>query len=225
MATPMRHGAATATRGNDQIKLGPDPEIFALKFVTGKDVQSSFKGGRVMFSAVDGRKIFVNDEDANDFEHALADRGIRPGQEIAVSRVQHGRGGGFAIRVEPVDDRMQRRSSRDYEIDGDPTTEDLLERSVRIAQHDPGAFRQGRHVQRAIVASEPVPSAPASAKGSMGKLLAGALIASIDAYLTAADYAKGKGVPVTLKLDFNGEDIRSSASVMQIEYYRSGGTR
>jgi hypothetical protein len=76
------------------------------------------------------------------------------------------------------------------------------------------------------VAAEPeMPAPPASAKGSMGKLLAGALIASIDAYLLAADYAKAKNIPVSLKLDFSGEDIRSSASVMQIEYYRSGGTR
>jgi hypothetical protein len=233
----MPHGASTAVR-SDQIKLGPRPEIFALKFLTGKDVQSSFPGGRVMFTAVDGRKIFLNDEDANELEHALADQQIRSGQEIAVSRIQHGRGGGFAIRVELAETRRSdrrdpapaRHGSATPRTWGDftanPTTEELLDRSVRIAQHDPAAFRQDRHVQRAMVPAGPEMAAPpASAKGSMGKLLAGSLIASIDAYLLAADYAKAKGVPVSIKLDFNGEDIRSSASVMQIEYYRSGGTR
>lgn len=57
-------------------------------------------------------------------------------------------------------------------------------------------------------------------------MLAGALIASIDAYVIAAEYGRSKGIHVELNLDFNAEDIRCSANSMLMEYWKkSGGAR
>lgn len=59
----------------------------------------------------------------------------------------------------------------------------------------------------------------------MTGLLAGALMASVDAYVIAADYARSKGIGVEMNLDITGEDIRSSATAMLIQYWREDGTR
>jgi hypothetical protein len=57
-------------------------------------------------------------------------------------------------------------------------------------------------------------------------MIAATLIASIDAYLVAAEYAKSKGIAVTLQLDFNAEDVRASATSSMIECFkREGGVR
>lgn len=236
----MRHGTRTATttttapRGGDQIKLGPEPQAFALKFITGKDVQSNFPGGRVMFSAVDGRKIFLNDEDANELEHALLDQRIQPGQPIVVSRVQHGRGGGFAMRVELAEEPRADRAPAPARHGGrqeSSFTEALLEKSVELARsRGAGAFisqptpETPRGPQRmADIQEKPEP--PASSKGKMANLLAGALIASIDGYKLAAEYAASKGIPVKIEFEIRAEDLRQSATAMLIEYWRNGGTR
>ena len=99
-------GSAQARPYDNEIKLGA-PQVFALKFTTGKAVASRFPGGRAMFTAIDERKIFLNDEETSEFEHELLDKRIQPGEFICVSRVTHGRGGGHAIRVERVDEREE----------------------------------------------------------------------------------------------------------------------
>ena len=240
MASP----AYASRPGGDEIKLSAAPQIFALKYVTGKDVLSKFPGGRVMFSAIDGRKLFLNDEDANEFEHGLADQQIRPGELIAASRVSHGRGGGFAIRVERVPDTavddapgwVTRAGAGERTQQAPPSRiEAQLEKSVEIARrHGAQAFvtpqaAENRGTAASPESAAPTPgrqqqpndSAPASAKGTMSGLLAGALCASIDAYAIATEYAASKGLPLT----FAPEDVRTSANSMLIEYWRSGGTR
>ena len=236
--------AATAIspRGDDQIKLTGGPVVFALRFMTGKDVQSKFPGGRVMFTAVDERKLFLNDEEANEFEHALLDLGIQPAEFIRVTRVTHGRGGGFSIRVERVEDDPDpapapTRRHGPARAEAPSRIEAQLEASIPLArQHGAAAFhekkraaapeeettaRKDRYNTSTSGQPESTPAAPASAKGSMSALLAGALCASIDAYAIATEYAITRGCPVA----FTSEDLRSSANTFLIQHWRDGGTR
>jgi hypothetical protein len=74
-------------------------------------------------------------------------------------------------------------------------------------------------------------AAPASpengAKTICTKALVSALVASIDGYLLAAEYAKAKGITVSMHLDFDAEDIRQSATSLMIECFKreNGGGR
>jgi hypothetical protein len=52
------------------------------------------------------------------------------------------------------------------------------------------------------------------------KLMAGALIASIDAMLIARQYAISKGLEVTVNIDFNAEDLRCLANTTLIQYFK-----
>src|SRR5438309_5961644 len=81
-----------------KINLSETPQVFALKKPS--DGRPVGEYGSVMYTATDDRKLFVVKDDASDFHHAMIDMQIQPGEPIRVSRVQHGRGGGFAIRVE-----------------------------------------------------------------------------------------------------------------------------
>jgi hypothetical protein len=241
---------ATMPRTGDTIKLDSEPQTFALRYTTGKSVSSRFPGGRVMFTCVDERKLFLNDEEASEFEHALLDKGVKPADFIRVTRLTHGRGGGFAIRVEPLGDDP--RVEPQYRAEAPPADRDYtqaLEKSIAGAQERKA--REGKRERAAGASSQssqqPAPAAtsyqmkdgngthspatpqpnntPASAKGTMSGLLAGALIASVDGYLTAADYARSKGITVELRMDFKAEDIRQSATALLIEYWKSKGGR
>jgi hypothetical protein len=218
---------ATAARSySDEIKLTAVPQVFALKFIAGKDVISKFPGGRVMFTLADSRKLFLNDEDANEFEHSMLEQGIGPTDFMSVSRVSHGRGGGFSIRVEKIDDEGS-------------AIESQLEQSVAIARHGQNPSLRAKETtappqqERAAHSgyrgtlnnnqpNNPTPEPPAAAEGgTMGQLLAGALCASIDAYVLASEYAQSKGLALT----FAAESIQASANTMLIQYWRDGGTR
>jgi len=243
MATPQM-----SPRGDDQIKLTGGPVVFALRFTTGKNVMSKFPGGRVMFTAVDERKLFLCDEEANEFEHALLDLRIEPAEFIRVTRVTHGRGGGFSIRVERIEDDPDPPAAESPLRHGParaaaptkeaPTKEEaLLEKSIPLARaHGATAFHAPK--QRPVASEEETtgrknydsnqdqpdhtPAPPASTRGTMSALLAGALCAAIDAYAIADEYARTKGYPT---VEFTAEDVRCSANTFLIQYWRDGGTR
>lgn len=235
---------ATAAYGpraiNDTIALNPKnygvPFVFALAYTSGKNGQNSLYPPflpRVMFSAVDGRKLFLDSEDASEFERALAEIGIKPGELIEATMVKYARGGGHGITVrrvtEPVPAPVETpraplaggapgRLTKSEGCKNDRQPDDtaaLLERSIEMAQRGE-KFRQ------------PEPAKPITpAVGKFSGVLAAALIASIDGYLLAAEYAKSKGLTVGWSIEFNAEDIRNSATSMMIESFRreSGGAR
>jgi hypothetical protein len=215
---------ATATY-SDRIELQPNqPVELALKFTTGKEVGTF---GNVMFSLTTDQRFFLPADEASELEHQLADLAIRAGERFRLTRVKHGtaRGGGFSIRAERLGP-----------VGGaEPPATDLrlvrqLEQSIAIAQTKAGApgatGTPERTVQQNHSTARPEPSAAPSddrtaAKGTMTKLLEGALVASIDAYITAGQYAKAKGFAV----EFTSEDVRCAAISMLIQYWKDGGTR
>ena len=190
---------ATIARVGDTIKLESEPQTFALRFTKeGKSVASRFPGGRVMFTCIDERKLFMNDEEASEFEHALIEKGIRKAEFISVSRVTHGRGGGFAIRVERVEDAGDIREPawvRDAATAPaartPSRTEALLEKSVDMArERGPAAFR-----------TAPEPQTPQSISPAAGRLCA-AMCVLIDSMAEAKAFAQRRGI------DLTNEDLR-----------------
>lgn len=241
---------ATASRpyltGSHEIKLEYGvAQVFAPKFVAGKncgDAKFPPYLPRVLFTAMDDRKLWMDAEDGSDLERGMRDLGIRPGDFIRVTKVRNPRGGGHSIRVERVDEPETRepeprsRESRESRDAAPPSRmEAELEKSLELARrHGPGAFITRPAPDAAMPAAprteryqdnQPINVTPAPPVATMTALVAGALIASIDAYLIAAEYAKSKNIPVELRLEFNAEDVRQSATSCLIEYWRDGGTR
>jgi hypothetical protein len=189
---------ATAIRAprQDEIKLETNrPQTFALKFSTGKEVG---QWGNVMFTAVDERRLFLNTEDANEFEHSLLEMSYQPAEFIRVTRVKHGsaRGGGFSIRVERIEDPEDPSPAREpqRETRTAPSREEaLLAKSVEMArQHGAQAFHAA-------------PAAPA--KPTAAHQLMGSFMAAIDAIAEAQAYCDRRGLKVT----FTSEDVRATA--------------
>ena len=94
-ATMARAGSVS-----DIIKFSDEPETFGLKYLSGKNVGGGYGGQRVMFSTTDGRKIFLDVEDADDLEMQVKKLAVREGDLITVTRVDFPRGGGHALRIE-----------------------------------------------------------------------------------------------------------------------------
>lgn len=201
---------------DNEIKFGA-PQEFALKFTTGKTVASRFPGGRVMFTAIDERKIFLNDEEASEFEHGLLEKGIQPGEFICVSRVTHGRGGGFAIRVERVDEReapgtlaAPRVPAQRARQDQPSREEALLEKSVELARRSgPAAF---------ITPTTQTSAPQAAVFAADAAAMLAALCAGVDAIVETQAYANRRGLGVT----FSEESVRAIGLSIYIGNQRGG---
>jgi hypothetical protein len=245
---------ATATYSMD-IKLEYGiPQVFAPKFLTGKDsskpsLYPPFQP-RVGFTMIGDRKLWLDAEDGSDLERGMRDLGVQVGDFIRVTKIKHPRGGGHSIRVELAEDANQKDANRSAarEPVGPSRLEAQLEKSLEMAQMEQTRRaapleREAAPVQQlqqpvklnvylphdnavsktdnAVSKTDSAVSEPARRTGTFTALLQGALIASLDAYKTADDYAKSKGIP----FEFLSEDVRASANAMLIEYWRSGGTR
>ena len=198
-------------------------QVFALRFNQGKNVQGIY-GPRVMFTTIDERKLWLDPEDGSDLERSLNEMGVRAGVDfVRVTKIKHPRGGGHSIRVERMDDDappVRRPVRPETESRGPSREEALLEKSLELARdRGNGAFIS----QPAAQAPESTP--PGSAKGSMTKLLAASLMASIDAYVLVTEYARSKGIPVELTLRFTAEDVRQSSTSMLIQHWKDTGAR
>lgn len=216
---------ATMPRVGDEIKLDANPQTFALKFATGKTVPSRFPGGRVMFTAIDDRKLFLNDADASDFEHGLIEQRIGPADFIRVSRVAHGRGGGFAIRVERVEDEPQRdtRNSRDYTPELTRSIEMARERTASASSERtlpaPAATTSTNYQERNNgnnTANLPSNSTPALSQTAARFM--GAYKDAVDILIESQGYAKRQG----LLLDIRCEDVRCLAATIMIDNQKGG---
>jgi hypothetical protein len=235
MASPAGQGQARAFDNEIDLKTAVS-QTFALK--SPSRPKSVGQYGRMMWTAVDERKVFLSEEDASEFHQELIRLQVQPAEFIRVTRVKHGsaRGGGFSIRVERVEDNPDDPPSR---------LESQLAASIPLArQHGAAAFHAApetrepqRETRRAANSPErtaPVqestpkvqfhatPAPPATRDGRMSALLAEALIAAVNAFAIAQQYANAHGLP---DLVFGAEDIRTSANTMLIQYWRDGGTR
>jgi hypothetical protein len=196
-------------------------QVFCLKFITGKSVPSQYPGGRVMFTAVDERRLFLNDEDANDLERGIQELGIRAGEDfVRVTKIKHPRGGGHSIRVERVPDENDepawvRESVREPArqttavarvapaTSATSATEALLEKSIEMA----------RNGQRPGVS---VPETVKLTPASVG--MCAAMCAAVDAIIETQSYAQRRGLGVT----FSEESVRAIGLSIYIGEQRGG---
>lgn len=211
--------SATMPRVGDEIRLEYGiSQVFCLKFITGKAVQSRFPGGRCMFTAVDDRKLFLDDEETGDLERGCRDLGIRAGEDfIRVTKVRYPRGGGHAIRVERVDEpddpgtlSVPRRPPAAAPRE---TIAEKLERSVRIAREQ-GAAAFITQPPRPPAAPPVATEAPMPAAADM----IAAMQAAVDAIVETQAYAQRRGLGVT----FSEESVRAIGLSIYIGAQRAG---
>jgi hypothetical protein len=214
--------------GSNEIKLEYGvAQVFALKFINGKNLgDSKFPPflPRVLFTAIDDRKLFLDTEDAGEFEHALLDLRVQPADFISVTKIKHPRGGGHSIRVELVEDEPDTRapeppaarSRRDPAPAPPSRIEAQLERSVELARtHGASAFRNPPPAP-----PPPPPAEPASAAlfaGDAASMLA-AMCAAVDAIVETQAYAQRRGLGVT----FSEESVRAIGLSIYIGNQRAG---
>lgn len=189
------------------IKFTPGvSEIIALKFESGKNCTGQF-GPQVQFTTVDDRIFWLDETPANDVEKSLAEQGIRTGQEFRITKVKTSHGG-HRFAVEAI---AARRDAGGHNVP---------ERGRETRYAEPvGAAPAARPASAGV--STPAP--PTAAQKTCTQTLAGALIASIDAYLIAVEYAKAKGIECSIPfLEFTADDIRQSATSLMIECFKRG---
>ncbi len=192
----MALAARAATPINNEIKLEYGiGQTFALKYVTAKPVFTKYPGGRAMFTAVDERKLFLNDEETSEFEHALADLGVQVADFIRVTKVRMPHGGGAAIRVERVPDAAEPDEPVSGRLDTPQTrTEALLEKSVEMARSKgPAAF------------STPKPAPVSNPVTPRSAAMCAAMCAAVDSVIETQAYAARKGLGLT----FGEESVRA----------------
>ena len=186
---------------SNEIKLGPAPARFALKFIEGKNLGDSKYPPflpRVLFTCVDDRRIYLDTESASEMEHALVTLGIQPGEYILATK---NRGGvrveraavGDPVRI-PAQQAPQPRTSN---------MEALLERSVELArERGPAAF----------ISPEPAVISP------MAQQMCAAMAAAVDSIIETQAYAQRRGLGVT----FSEESVRAIALTIFIQNAKGG---
>jgi hypothetical protein len=198
------------TPASDLIKFTLDvPQIFCPKFVEGKSVHSNYEEGRQMFTAVDGRKVFVNDDEARTLVEGMRYHQIRPGEDFVRVTKRKTRGGAQFLQVERAEDDPDESGTLPVPAPPPPraprtpaaakpayggSLEAKLTDSVRIArEHGAAAFITPKQDEPQRI--ELTPAAVA---------ITAALCAAVDAALEAQAYAVRRG----LELRFTEESIR-----------------
>lgn len=193
-----------------KLKIGV-PEIIALQFATGKIIESTMPNApnQVMFTLCDGRRTFL--------PLSAADR-IR---EAGIQAMQT-----FEILKKTADDFQVRPvySAASTASTVPAATAQTAAPHSNNGYHNPAPLPPPPPPPAVSPAIQPPALHPATT--TCTKVLASALIASIDAYLLAADYARAKGIQVSMDFDINAEDMRASATTLMIECFkREGGAR
>ena len=181
------------------------PVECALKYDGGKRVTSKIPGAKdqMMYTICGGDVLYVPLEVGEQIDKL----GIRREELMSICRRQQN--GVTRWTVERLSDAAE--------------PQDLapaLEKSIEHVQRE----------QRATTSKSQPAAAPSATQMSgdqphnltvASKLVASALIAAIDGLIVAAEYAKKRGIKVSLDLDFNAEDVRCLASTTYIQACKS----
>jgi hypothetical protein len=187
----------------EDLKLGAVPQAFALKWIEGRSVASRYPGGRVMYTATSGAKLFLSDEEASEFEHALVEQAVRPGDAIRVSRITHVRGGGFSIRVERDTPQAAPAASAHSWQGNAPAT----------------PAPTTNNVPQGNTPAPPAPAAPpAIVPGEIPSAMAEAMFEAVDAIIETQRYAAARGLGVT----FSEESVRAIGLSIYIRKQHGG---
>lgn len=198
------------------------PEVFALRFVTGKNCEGRF-GPRVLFTAVDERKLWLDAEDGSDLERGMRELGIQPSDFVKVTKIRHPRGGGHSIRVEYAELDEHRK---DYSAE--------LQRSIEMARARTAsassqsylpapADSQPRDVKEHSDRNNPSPATiqpfnGTSNSASVNPAMFAAYTEAIDTLVAAKAYAQSRGLAIEVRC----EDVRCLAATIIISAQKGG---
>ena len=159
-------------------------QTIALKFATGKRVDSRFNEYEVYYTTEDGRALYAS-----------------PALEQKLLAFEPTVGVPFSICKREVKDGNRKRIEwQVLPVVGAQTTKPAITAPAPVVATPSAAQSSSSQPQNNALTMAP--------RGTMTHLMGGSLIASIDALVAAQEYAKSKG----LDLHFNEEDVRTCAS-------------
>jgi hypothetical protein len=188
------------------------PEIFALKYVSGKNVEGRY-GPRVLFTASDDRKLWLDAEDGSDLERGMRELAIQPGEFVMVTKIRHPRGGGHSIRVELAEESKLEQDLKRSIANARTREAAPPVRTAPQPQHQKSDGADS--VARAEQPQSTTPASPTSVK------FMGAYKAAIDILLESRVYAQRQGLALEIKC----EDVRCLAATLIINHSEKGGAR
>lgn len=185
------------------------PEIVALQFTTGKEVESSYNGTEILYTLEDGRSWYVHPSVARKVD-ALS---LGKGEPFEVVKVEAPGGKGFHYEVKHVEVAAPQRQSHSQE----QTLQ--AEAWPKKASVPPGSHpRQNGTTAQVVVHTNASQDTPAPAPTPVTQRMMAALCASIEAVSEAQEYAQAKGLRIT----FTGEDVRAIANTLFIQTTKGG---
>jgi hypothetical protein len=170
------------------------PEIIALQFTTGKEVESTFNGTEVLYSLEDGRSWYVHPSVARKID-ALC---LGKGEPFEVVKSEAPNKKGFVYDVK-------------HAVASAPPAQAAALPSVETRQ---SGSLSGQVVHTVVQNAQQQQNTNLTAAQRM----MGSLASAIDAIVEAQEYAQKKGLRVT----FTGEDVRAVANTLYIDAAKGG---
>ncbi|MEP6539677.1 MAG: hypothetical protein ABJF23_30370 [Bryobacteraceae bacterium] len=176
------------------------PQVLALAFAEGKPVESQFTGAQVMFSTVDGRRMYLAPFVAEKIRAA----GIAARIPFEICKKQVGRSIEWQVRTH--------NAAAGAVSEATPTAAQVRSSNQTV----PKEYNDdGRHDQ---AMAAPIPAAAAQLTQTGTKLM-GALAAAVDAVMEAEIYCARHG----REIRFTSEDVRALAITVYISDCKGGG--
>jgi hypothetical protein len=171
------------------------PEVIALQFTTGKEVESNFNGTEILYSLEDGRSWYVHPSVARKID-ALC---LGKGEPFEVTKVEAVGRKGFEYDVKhAIASAPQAAVLPSVETRQNGTTAQVVHTASQNSNSRPDPYR-----------AQPDP---------MVQRMSSAYLVAIDALVDAESYAAAKG----LKIAFTSEDLRTTALSVFIQASKGG---
>jgi len=180
------------------------PQVLALAFTEGKPVESQFTGSQVMFSTVDGRRMYLAPFVAEKIRAA----GISARMPFEICKKQVGRSIEWQVRTQ--------NAAAGAVSEATPTAAQVRSLNQTVPKEYNG------YRDEVMPKSPPVPMASPAAATPVPRTstkLMGALAAAIDAAMEAEVYCARHG----REISFTSEDIRALAITVYISNCKGGG--
>jgi hypothetical protein len=177
-------------------------EVIALQFAEGREVQSQYSGDQVMFSLVDGRRMYV----APSVAAKIAEAGIGPNTPFEICKRETARGNRRTIEFE-IKNLGEVEPAR-------PAKPVLVSGLVSGPRNGSNGHNGNGH------ASAPAaPAAPPPAPQGVLDLMRNSGLQSIDIVLEVEGYARAKGMT---DFTFGAENIQKIWTTLFIDLRKNG---
>lgn len=183
------------------------PQSLALKYASGKRVESRYNEYEVYYSTTDGRALYAS-----------------PALDQKIVEFQPEAGVPFQICKREVKEGQRKRI--EWQVlpaaaNAAPAPAPAAVSTRQPASEAPAAAQQTTQNHNAPNGSTSPQSSALPMQATLTQLMSGALVASIDSLAAAREYGKTKG----FNLDFNEEDVRTVGNAIFIQYFRDAENR